>query len=82
MGDQPPSARCRQARRSLATLALSVPRPLLLSRSSGHRAATDGLEGTVDLALGGRDTRRSRKFGTKLIKTSRCLIRSLVARMF
>ena len=35
--------------------------------------------GTVDLAPVGRDTRRSRKFGTKLIKTSRRLIRSLVA---
>ena len=35
--------------------------------------------GTVDFAPGGRDTRRSRKFETKLIKTSRCLIRSLVA---
>ena len=35
--------------------------------------------GTLDLAPGGRDTRRSRKFEPKLIKTSRCLIRSLVA---
>ena len=44
--------RCRQARRSLATLALSVPRPLLLSRSSGNRAATDGLEGHGGLGTG------------------------------